>query len=66
MSDLSQAINQVTGLPEVHIPVPVPKTAQQLADHVAPLVNLIPQEVRLAYVVTFLGHLMGMLFHAKK
>ena len=62
MSDLSQAINQVTGLPEVHIPVPVPKTAQQLADHVAPLFNLIPHEERLA----FLGLLMGMLFHAKK
>ena len=66
MSDLSQAINQVTGLPEVHLPGVAPKSAQELADHVAPYVNLIPQESRIAYLSTVLGHLMRMFFHAKK
>jgi len=66
MSDLSQAINKVTGLPEVHLPVPVPKSAQELADHVTPFVNLVPQESRVAYIAAFLGHLMGLFFHPKK
>ena len=66
MSDLSQAINQVTGLPEVHIPVPVPKSAQELADHVAPLVNLVPGEKRINYLAELIGHLMRMFLHPKK
>ena len=66
MSDLSQAINQVTGLPEVHIPVPVPKSAQELADHVMPFVNLVPHEARVSYIAAFFGHLIGMFFHPKK
>ncbi len=66
MSDVSQAINETTGLPEVHLPVAVSKSAQELADHVAPLINLIPHGTRVSYITAFIGHLMGLFFHPKK
>jgi len=64
MSDLSTEIEQVSGIPEIHL-MDTPTQAKAVASKVNDIVSVIPQEQRMSFIGHFMVQLMGFFNHKK-